>query len=162
MKSLNIAEAGHVINILPAVSISGGKNALPFSMKGADHVSIVISFGVMGANPPSSILLYQCANASGANAQLMAYKWYSQPGGTGNDIPSGYTNASAANGIYTWPVSVTNYTYLIEVDAAELGDVALPYLQVQIVDSGNTTYCSMLAVLTSLRETYQKGASMTL
>lgn len=160
MNGFNIAEAGHSVNLLPAVSISGGKTSQAFSMKGAEHVSILISFGVMGALVPTSIIVNQCSSAAGAGATAMPFRYYNQPGGAGNDVPSAYTYATAA-GITAFPVSVANYTYFIEVDAAELEDIGLPYLQVVIADSGNVTYAQITAVLSALRNSYQKSSSVT-
>lgn len=160
MNGFSIAEAGHVVNLLPAVSISGGKTALAFSMKGAEHASIILSFGVMGALVPTSLILNQCSSAAGAGPVAMPFRWYNQPGGLGLDVPSAGTVA-AATGVTSFPASVANYTYFIEVDSAELEDVGLPYLQLVIADSGNATIASAVVVLSGLRNSYLKSASAT-
>lgn len=184
MNGVNIAVAAHTINALPPVSISGGKTAQAFSMKGAEHASIIISFGVQGAAVPTSIVVNQCTNAAGANpVALASFRYYYQLlGGAGNDILNGaaqaLTNApsvppnwtTSASGIVAFPTSVANLVYIIEIDSAELetptvnvvGTVTeYPYLQVVIADSGNATIAAVTVVLSGLRYAYNVGNSQT-
>lgn len=161
MNGFNVSEAGHVVNLLPAVSISGGKTTQAFSMKGAEHASIILSFGVMGAAVPTSIILKQCSSAAGAGSVAIGFRYYAQAlGGAGNDVLAGPTSV-AATGITTFPTTVANTVYSIEIDSAELEDVGLPYLEVVIADSGNVTIASAVAVLSGLRYGIQAGASVT-
>ncbi len=183
MNGVNLAEATHLVSVLPPVSISGGKTGQAFSMKGAEHVSIVISFGVQGAAVPTAIVVNQCTSAAGAGATaLTSFRYYYQLlGGAGNDVlngaaqaqantpsqPPNYTTSTA--GITSFPTSVANLVYVIEIDAAELEAIAdtvgtiteCPYLQVQITDSGNTTYASILAVLSGVRYANKLSPSAT-
>jgi hypothetical protein len=184
MNGIPLAEAGHFVNALPPVSISGGKTAQAFSMKGAEHVSIYISFGVMGSAVPTSIVVNQCTNAAGANPVALASfrYWYQLLGGAGNDILNGAAQAlsnapslppnwtTSASGITSFPTTVANLVYVIEIDSAELMTptvnvvgtvVEYPYLQVVIADSGNTTYAQVTAILTGLRFAYNVGNSQT-
>lgn len=185
MNGVNLAVAGHYINILPPVSISGGKTAQAFSMKGAEHVSIEIAFGVQGAAVPTSIVVNQCSNAAGAGATpLASFKyWYQLLGGAGNDILNGagqaLTNApsqppnwtTSTAGIISFPTSVANLVYVIEIDSSELETAAvdvvgtineLPYIQVVIADSGNATFATIQACLTGLRYAQNVQVSFTI
>jgi hypothetical protein len=190
MNGVNLAVAGHPINVLPPQNISGGVTGQAFSMKGADHVSIIISFGGVPSPPvaPTAITVSQCSNASGANASLLAsFRYYYQTaGGAGNDIlngdeqslanapsvPPNWTTSTAgitsASGAL--PTNVQNLVYVIEIDAAELEtstvDVVgaiteLPYLQVAITNGANAIYASVMAVLTGLRYAQNVQVSFT-
>ena len=115
----------------------------------------------------------QCTNASGAGATpLTSFRYYYQLlGGAGNDILNGAVQALTVNngrppnwttsaaGITQFPTSVANLVYVIEIDSSELAAITnvvgpiteYPYLQVQFTDSGNATYASVFAVLSSFR-----------
>jgi hypothetical protein len=185
MNGVNLAEATHIVNVLPAVNTTGGVTGQAFSMKGADHVSILITFGATTSPPvaPTSIVINQCTSAAGANATpLASFRYYYQLlGGAGNDIlngaaqalantpslPPNYTTSTA--GITSFPATVANLVYVIEIDAAELEAIAdvvgtiteYPYLQVVIANGANATYGSVIAVLSGLRYAYKVGATAT-
>ena len=183
MPGINLAEQAHVIQILASESISGGKTCQAFSMKNAAHATIVIGFGVQGAEPPTAIVVNQCTAASGAGATALAsFRYYYQLlGGAGNDVLNGAAQAransngnppnftSSVAGITQFPASVANLVYIIEIDSAELEAITntvgtiteYPYLQVQITDSGNTTYASAWAVLSGFRYQNLLEASAT-
>jgi hypothetical protein len=184
MPGINISEQTHVVSILPAVSISGGKLSQAFSMKNAAHVSLVLGFAVQGAAVPTAIIVNQCTNAAGAGATpLNSFRYYYQLlGSAGNDIlngaaqslangpakPPNYTTSSA--GITVFPTSVANLVYVIEIDAAELETLSAvpgpiteyPYVQLQLVDSGNATFASAFAVLSGSRFAADLQASATI
>ena len=65
MQGFQIAEAGHVVNLVPPVSTSGTVTSLAFAMNSAYHVAIIIDFGAgLGFNLPTSITLNQCSTAA--------------------------------------------------------------------------------------------------
>lgn len=169
MNGTTLSEACHIVNILPAVSISSGKTSQAFTMKRAEHVSILISFGAMGSLVPTSIVLNQCTDVSGANATPLGFRWYNQPGSAGNDVMSGLSWATPS-GIVSFPTSIANYVYVLELDSAELEAIAnvvgpvteYPYLQVVIADSGNATIASVVAILSAIRYEHKANASVTL
>lgn len=186
MNGFNVAPGGHVVNVLPPVSISGGKTGQAFTMAGAEHVSIIVAFGATTSPPvaPSAIIVNQCTDALGSNPlPLASFRYYYQKlGGAGNDIlngnqqalantpsqPPNYTTSTA--GLTSFPTSVANLVYVIEIDAAELESASVevvgtvtehPYIQVQITDSGNATFACIIAILSGLRYAYNVGASAT-
>lgn len=184
MNGVSLSTAGHPISILAPVSISGGKTSLAFNMGLAEHVSIIISFGVQGTLVPTSIVVNQCTTqAAGTTSPLASFRyWYQLLGGAGNDILNGaaqsLTNApsvppnwtTSTAGITAFPTSVANLVYVIEIDAAELETsvvdvvgtiVEYPYLNVVIADSGNVTYASIMAVCTGLRYSQNVQKSFT-
>lgn len=187
MNGTNIAIGCHPINALSPQTISGGATSLAFSMKAAEHASILISFGVTGGSPktsPTAIQVFQSASATNSGGTALAsFRYYYQTaGGAGNDIfngvqqslpnapslPPNWTTSSA--GITTFPSTVDNLLYAIEIDSAELETAAvdvvgpineLPYLYVVIGNGAFTTYCSIMVVLSGLRWAYNVGASQT-
>lgn len=171
MNGFNVVPGGHPVNVLGPVSISGGKTGQAFSMANAEHVSILINFGVMGAALPTAILVNQCTSAAGANATAMGFRWYIQvAAGSGNDVFAGPNQATAAGILAAaLPATVLNCQIVIEIDAAELEAIAsvvgaiteYPYLQVQITDSGNVTFASVVAILSGLRYAYTTGQTAT-
>ena len=145
MNGFNIAEAGHTVLALVPETISGGATAQAFSMKGAEHVSIIIAFGVVAGSPPTpptSIVINQCSSAAGANATALgSFRYYYQTAaGAGNDILNGYQQClsnspnlppnytSGTAGITTVPAinaplpapNPGGGLIVIEIDAAEL------------------------------------------
>lgn len=191
MNGVNLATAGHVVNVLPPVNITGGVTGQAFSMKGAEHVSIIVSFGAVPSPPvaPTAITVSQCSSAAGANAALLAsFRYYyttsaalsggdvyngaAQSQSNAPSVPPNWTASTAgitsASGAL--PTNVNNLVYVIEIDAAELetstvdvvGTVTeLPYLQVAITNGSNAIYASIIAVLTGLRYAYNVNATAT-
>jgi hypothetical protein len=158
---------GHVVQVLPPQSISGGKTGQAFHVKDAEHVSIIIMIGAFGAAKPTSITLNACQNVSGLNATPMPFRYYlSSSGGQTIDTTSPPTITTSGNS-YAIPASllslINNEFIVIEVDSAEidyLGDsngTDYPYLQLVIADSGNTTYMSAVAICSGQRYAYQGG-----
>jgi hypothetical protein len=185
MNGVNIAEACHTVLVVPAVNTTGGVTGQAFSMKQAEHVSIIIAFAAVASPPvaPTSIVINQCTSAAGANATpLASFRYYYQLlGGAGNDIlngaaqslantpslPPNYTTSTA--GITSFPATVANLVYIIEIDAAELEAIAdvvgtateYPYLQVVIANGATATFGTCIAILSGLRYAYKIGASQT-
>jgi hypothetical protein len=191
MNGVNLATAGHVMNILPPQNITGGVTGQAFSMKGAEHVSIIINFGAVPSPPaaPTAITVSQCTDAAGDGAVALAsFRYYyttshalsggdvfngaNQAQSNAPSVPPNWTASTAgitsASG--SLPTNVQNLVYVIEIDAAELetstvdvvGTITeLPYLQVAITNGSNAIYASIVAVLTGLRYAYNVAASQT-
>ncbi len=176
MNGFNVAEQGHAVNVLPAVSISGGKTTVPVSMAGAEHLSFIISFGASAALP-TSIIVKQATTEAAGTSLAMGFRFYYQlTGGAGNDTLLGPFYAAATGITSTLPAGaafpaggVANLMYIIEIDAAELEVAAAvvgtiveyPYVEVVIADSGNTTIGSAIAILSGLRYAYKGSPSVT-
>ena len=169
MNGFNVAEAGHTVNVLVPQNITGGVTGQAFSMKNAEHVSIIIQIGAIGASMPTAILLNACTSAAGAGATAMPFRYYilKNGGATTGDLLSPPVYATATGILQAVISKLADEYIIIEVDAAEidyLGDgdgVDYPYLQLQITDSGNNTYMSAVAILSGLRQSYQGGVTAT-
>lgn len=167
MKGFNIAESGHVVQVLPPVSISGGKTGQRFSMANYDHASILIMIGVMAATAPSAILVKGCTAVTGGTATAIPFRYYkSRGGGTSIDQTSPAVVATAS-GITAFDVASSEFI-VIEIDSAELdtlGDASnttdYPYVEVSVTDTGNTTIMSIVAILSSARYAGQGTSSPT-
>lgn len=156
-----IAEAGHVVNVLAPVSISGGKTGQAFSMKGWDHASIVVSIGVQAAQS-TAILVKACTSAAGAGATAIPFYVYKQEtAGVGNDVLGSRVAVTSAG---FQPSANSGIFYVIEIDSAELqsalGDGS-PYIQVSVTDGGNANFWSIVAILSAGRNSFVGSQTAT-
>lgn len=139
---INIAECGHVVNILPPVDLNGSaKNSDVFSLKDYQHATIIVQMGVTGA--ASTITLEECDDFTPSNAAAIAFGVYKE------ETDAGDTLAARAEVANTGFASSTNnnITYVIEVDADELSD-GKPNLRLAFSDPGQSTIASAVAILT--------------
>lgn len=158
MNGFPISEAGHVVNILPPVDITGGKTAQAFSMANYKHASIIIQIGVSAA-AFTKILLNLCSDASGSNPVALPFNIYTQEtAGASHDVLSAITAVTAAG--YT-PSANDGIFYVIEIDANEM-EAAIAgalsgslgqdsYLQLQLTNGANSVIASAVAVLSGSR-----------
>lgn len=161
MIGFNVSEAGHVVNVIPPVDGNNGApvTAQGFSMKGWDHVSIIIQIGVSAAAPTSILLVSSTAASAGTTTQL-AFRYYSQTtAGASKDVLAGPTIAVAATGIAS-PTANDNVFYVIELDSTELPD-GQPYLQLQFTNPATSCLQSAVAILSGGRQSYQGSATVT-
>ncbi len=177
MNGFNVAEAGHVINMLPAVSVSGGKTTLPISMANAEHLSIIINFGAVAA-PPTSIIVRQATTEGIAASSPISFRFYVQTtAAAGHDTLAGPYYADTTGITSTLPTTApfpattgaTGLVWVIEIDSAELEAVAAtvgtiteyPYVYVVIADTGNTSIVSVTGILSGLRYAYKGSPTVT-
>ena len=176
MNGINIAEACHVVNCLPAVSISGGKTTVPVSMATAAHLTLILSFGASAALP-TSFIVKQTTTEAGSTSSAIPFRFYYQTtSGAGNDTLAGPYYAATTGITSSLPSGaalpaggIASLMWVIEIDAAELEAVAdvvgtiteYPYVELVIADSGNTTIGSCIAILSGLRYAYKGSPSVT-
>lgn len=158
MNGFNVSEAGHIVPVILPQNISGGATGQAFSMKNAEHVSIIISVGALAAQL-GAVTLNQCTNVSGSGATAIGFRYYQQStAGAGNDkLDTGPTVATSAG--FT-PPNTANVVYTIELDQQELADGS-PYLQLAIANGANADYVSAVAILSGQRFAYQHNPSAT-
>jgi hypothetical protein len=158
MIGFNVSEAGHIIPLILPLNVTGGATAQAFSMKGADHASIVILVGALAAQL-GAVTLNQCTSAAGAGATAIPFRYYQQStAGAGNDkLDTGPVAALAAGFV---PPNTPNVVYTIEVDSSELADGS-PYLQLVVANGANADFVSAVAILSALRQQFQKNFSAT-
>jgi hypothetical protein len=146
-KGFNIAEAAHVVNVLPPVDMTGGKTGVAFSMKNAAHASILLTIGASAA-AFTKIFVNQCTAQDGTGAVAIAYNIYKQETAAGDVL--GPRTAVAATG-YT-PSANDGIFYIIELDASELLDGS-PYVQVAVTNGSNSVIGAIVVILSGLRDT---------
>jgi hypothetical protein len=141
------AQAGHVVNILAPVDITGGKTAQAFSMKNYAHATILLLIGVAAA-AFTKILVNKCTDAAGDGATAIPFNLYTQESpGVSHDVLSARTPVTAAG--YT-PANASGIFYVIEIDAKEL-DQTHSYVQLQLTNGVNSVIAGAAAVLSGAR-----------
>jgi hypothetical protein len=163
MKGFVIAEAGHIVNILPAVDLTGGKKSQAFSMKNYQHATIIISLGVSAAAITAFLLKAGSATAAigadMAGAVAIPFKLYKQEtAGANNDVLDAGTELDI-NG-NTAPTANDNAFYVIELDAQELPD-GKPYVQLVVTNGSNSAIASAVAILSGARFAGVKSDTVT-
>ncbi len=152
MKSIVIAEEGHVVQALAPVDINGGKNSDVWSMKNHAHASIGVLLGVTGG--ATTITVEECDDFTPTNSTAIGFKIYKEE--TAGEDTLGVRTAVAAAGL---ALSTNDGVfYLIEVDAAELS-AGFPNLRVVLSDPSGATFGAVVAILSGNR--YSKEQSDT-
>ena len=145
MRGIALAEAGHIVNVIPPIDITGGKTGDVFHVKKHAHVTIVVQIGVSAA-AFTKIILNSCDDAAAAGAAAMAFFVYKEETALGDTL--GARTAVTSAGLT--PSANDNIMYVIEVDAAELPQ-GQEYLQLSLTNTTNAVLASALAILTGSR-----------
>ena len=150
---MNIAEQGHLVNILPPVDVDGAVNSDVFSMANYAHASIIITAGVTGADA-GNITLEECDDFVPTASTAIAFSYYGEPTPAGDTLS--VRMAATVAGI---DVSANDsIMYVIEIDASELS-AGFPNLRIAWSDPGAATFGAAVAVLTGARYGKERSAS---
>jgi len=152
-KGFVAAEAGHFVNILPPIDITGGATVDIFHMKNYAHATIVIQFGVT-ASAATKITVEECSDAAGTGNTAIAHYIYKEETASGDTL--GARTAVAAAG--TTPSANDNIMYVIELDASELSD-GKPYVKLTITAPAASILCSAMAILSGSRYAEEQSAT---
>ena len=163
MKGFVAAEEAHVVNILPPVDVTGGKQSQAFSMANYQHATIILQIGVAAA--AVTAILLQCGTATAAEgsdvagATALAFTMYKQEtAGAANDVlgaPVAETTSGEAS-----PSSHSNIFYVIEFDAQAL-PTDHPYVQLKITNGVNSVIASAVAILSGSRFAERQSPTVT-
>jgi hypothetical protein len=145
MKGYNIAEMGHVVNILPPIDITGGTTGDVFSMENYGHATIIVQVGVSAA-AFTKILVNECTDFSGTGATAIAFNYYAEETAAGDTLSA----RSAATTAGVTPSANDTIFYVIELDASELSD-GYNFVQLQLTNGTNSVIASAVAVLSGSR-----------
>jgi hypothetical protein len=152
---MNIAEQGHVVNILPPQSITTAATSDVFSMAKYAHATIIATAGATNADA-GNITIEECDNLTPTTDTAIDFYYYAETT-AGGDTLGARTLAEAATGI---DVSANdNITYVIEIDARELSD-GYPCLELKWSVPGGATLVSAVAVLTGSRYAEDQSATV--
>ena len=145
MQGFNIAEMGHIVNILPPVDISGGAAGDIFSMKNYGHATIIVQVGVSAA-AFTKIIINECTDFAASGATAIAYNVYKEETAAGDTL--GARTAVTTAGLT--PSANDNIMYVIEIDAADLSD-GYEYIQLSLTNGVNSVIASAIAILSGAR-----------
>lgn len=156
----NVSEAGHIVNVIPPIDITGGVNGDRFTMENYGHASIIVQVGVSAA-AFTKIELWECNAATGGvdatdNVKI-AYRAYKEETASGDTLDSG-TSAATVTTAGVTPSANDNIFYVLEVDAAQLSD-GFPFLELRLTNGVNSVIASAVAILSGSR--YANAASPT-
>jgi len=144
MARINIAEQGHPIPIIyPQGSAGATIDSDVFSMKDAQHVTILLEVGVQAG--AFDVDLVACDNFTPSTTSAIGFKCYKEETGDGDTLGSKVDVAST--GFST--AATSNIFYVIEVDEEELPE-GYPNLQLKLSALDNTTYVAAWAILSGL------------
>ena len=144
MQGYNIAEMGHVVNILPPVDVNGGKNSDVFSMKNYGHATIILQIGVSAAVPV--VTVEECDDFVPTNTTAIAFNVYKEETAAGDTLGARVANAAAG----LTPSLNNDIFYVIEVDARELTD-GRDTLRLVLADPSGSCIASAVAILSGSR-----------
>jgi hypothetical protein len=144
MKGYNIAEDGHVVNILPPVDVNGGVSSDVFSMKDAAHVDIIVQVGVSAAAP--TITVEECDNFTPTTPVAIGFDYYAETTAGGDTLAA---RATATNAGFAISAN-DNIFYVISIDASELSR-GYPNLRITFSNPGASVIASAVAILSGYR-----------
>lgn len=152
-KGIVIAEECHVVNILPPVDITGGVLSDIWGMENYGHCTIIIQIGASAAAFTKIILNKGTTFVTGSGV-AMAHTIYKEETTTGDTL--GAATAVLAAG--TTPSATDSIMYVIEVDAAELGD-GYTTLELSLTNGANSVIASAVAILSGSRYAGDQSAT---
>lgn len=145
MQGINLAESGHIVNILPPKDITGGAVCDRFHLKKHGKASIIIQVGVSAA-AFTKILVKECDAASGGTATAIAYSLYAEESAAGDVLEAREAIAAAGR----TPDAADSIFYVIDLDGRDLTD-GFPFVEVELTNGTNSVLASAVAVLTGSR-----------
>jgi hypothetical protein len=156
-KGFVIAEEGHIVNLVPAVNITGGVTGQVFNMKNHAHVSILIQIGVSAA-AFTKIIVNECTDIGGDGPVAIPFALYAQEtAGAVNDVLGARQQIASAG--YT-PSANDGIFYVIELDASEL-DQGFDYVQLSLTNGSNSVIANAVAILSGARFAKVSSATAT-
>lgn len=147
---MNLAETCHFINLIPPLSDTNGETSACWSMEEWAHATIVVQFGATDADA-GTITVQKCTSIGAGGPVDFAFEYYAEETDAGDVLDAAPTRVTAATGIDCAPAGVNNIMYVIEIDAAELGQ-AYPFLRVVYSTPNGATLISALVILSGGRD----------
>jgi hypothetical protein len=177
MQGFNIAELGHVVNLLPPQSISGGVSQVnpAFKMNLYQHASILILFGAEATQIAGTLQVFLVPSVNGTPIAIPFNYYFQAAGGAGHDVLSSIQNAPAAGLTLAVGNAPANGLIVIEIDASELeastgalagtalaGSVGQDaYVSLSIPSAAAANYAAVAVVLSGAREAYVGSPTVT-
>ena len=161
---MTFTEQNKIVNMYPAKDVNGVTVASDIvSMKGYDHATVIITFGVVNASSATSTNLIMCKGEDVTTcATAFACKYRAEVTSGGDTLEAltalSTTGVSLGTG-NTLDVTGDNAIVVIEIDAADLAPtVANPYdtIKFGMVWNANSNLMSAICILSKGR--YQDAA----
>lgn len=152
-KGYNVAEDGHVVNIIPPIDITGGVTGDVFSMENYAHATIIVQVGVSAA-AFTKIIVNECTSLAAAGATAIAFSVYKEETAAGDTL--GVRTAVAAAGVT--PAAADTIMYVIELDASEL-TADSHFVQLSLTNDTNSVIASAIAILSGSRYAEETSAT---
>jgi hypothetical protein len=144
--SFNIAEQGHIVNILPPKSQSAAVTSDVFSMKNYERCSIIVQCGVTDADA-GFVTIEECDDFTPTTDTAIDFYYYAETTAAGDTLGA-RTKAVAATGI---DVSANdNVMYVIDIKASELSE-GYPNLILKWSVPGGAQLVSAVAILSGAK-----------
>lgn len=150
-KGFNVAEQGHVVNLLSPVSGVSGTATDIFSMKNHAHASIIITQGAVGT--ATTVTVKRSDDFSSSNTTAIGFRYYVEST-AGGDTLGAYATASTAGFALA---SAVNVFAVIELDASEFTASSPNCLVSFASGAGNLT--SVVAILSGSRYAEDQSAT---
>jgi len=151
---INLAEEGHVVNILPSQNVDGGAVSDVFTLEDYAHASIIVRTGGNTVGASVRVTVDECDDFTPTNSTPIAFGYYRERTTTGDTLEARGTATAAGLRV---GATVSQFA-VIEIDDSELTD-GYPSLQVTVEDPGAVTYVDIIAILSGAR--YQKATTKT-
>ena len=145
MKGINLAEQGHIVNILPPQSISGAATSDVLTLKNYQHVTLLVTAGSTNADA-GNITVLECDDFVPSNSTAIVFSYYKEETAAGDTLSAKQTATVAGIDVS----GNDNITYVIEIDASQLTD-GYDCLQLAWSAPGGATLVSAVAVLSGAR-----------
>lgn len=152
MKGLWLSEVGKIVNAGPPVDINGtGLDGVYVGMAKYGHLTAIVKLGVTGA--ATTITVEKDADGAGAGT-AMAFRYRKEDTDSGDTLDA--LTAAEASGVVC--STNNNVFYVIELDAAELGE-GYPYVRVRLSDPSQATLADITYILSGAA--YQQATPPT-
>jgi hypothetical protein len=153
---------GHVAMVLPPQNISGGIHSAAVNFTKYTHLSALVQFGALSAQP-GLITVEACTSQAGANPVAIPFSLFAQET-SGGDVFGPIVNVPASG---YQPPNTPNINYAIEIDSAQIPTnpttgawAGYNYIRVSIADGTDTDFACIVFVLSGAR--YKQDQSPTI
>lgn len=154
MSYFNVAQEGHVVNVLQPIDIdtASGATSESFSMEGWSHASIIITAGA--TTGASVVTVSENTDDSQSDTTAIAFKYAKEETASGDTL--GALTACASTG-FTMSTE-DGIIYVIELDAADLS-AGYNWVTVHFADPSGSVIASAVAVLSGGRYAGDQSAT---
>lgn len=145
MTTATQVESLHIVNILPAIDITGGVTGDRFHMRNHKKATIIVSVGVSAA-AFTKVIVNSCDAVTAGTATAIPFSYYAEETAAGDTLST--RTAVAATGIT--PSANNGIMYVLEIDQTDLVD-GDEWVELSLTNGTNSVIASAVAVLSGSR-----------